>query len=142
LSQIDIADIVGRVVVLDLSSSPVDTFNLHCLAVFDCAACWNVCRSKSEIVWIIQIGKIRYLGASDSGFWSVKRSLPAVCLLRTCKYGNVQGSFSQSTLTVDLKPCLPMIVQLLKISLNRLEVSRCSFRAIGTGTINMTGEER
>jgi hypothetical protein len=35
LGQIDIADVVGRVVVLDLAAGPVDTLDLDRLAVFD-----------------------------------------------------------------------------------------------------------
>lgn len=35
LGQIDVADIVCRIIVLDLTSSPVYTFDLDCLAILD-----------------------------------------------------------------------------------------------------------
>jgi hypothetical protein len=35
LGQIDVADVVGRVIVFDLAAGPVDTLDLDCLAVFD-----------------------------------------------------------------------------------------------------------
>ena len=37
LCQVDVLDVIGAVVVLDLPSSPVETFDLDCLTVFDCA---------------------------------------------------------------------------------------------------------
>lgn len=33
--QIDVADVVCRIIVLDLTASPVYTFDLYCLAVLD-----------------------------------------------------------------------------------------------------------
>ena len=36
LCQVDVLDVVGAVVVLDLPSSPVETFDLDCLAILDC----------------------------------------------------------------------------------------------------------
>lgn len=38
LRQVDVLDVVGAVVVLDLSARPVQTFDLDCLAVLDGAA--------------------------------------------------------------------------------------------------------
>jgi hypothetical protein len=35
LGEVDIADVIGRVVVLDLAAGPVDTLNLDCLSVLD-----------------------------------------------------------------------------------------------------------
>ena len=35
LAQVDVADVVGRVVVFDLAAGPVDTFDFDGLAVFD-----------------------------------------------------------------------------------------------------------
>ena len=37
LGQVDILDIVGGVVVLDLSASPVEAFDFNSLAVLDCS---------------------------------------------------------------------------------------------------------
>ena len=36
LGQIDVADVVGRVVVLDLTTGPVDALDLDCLPILDC----------------------------------------------------------------------------------------------------------
>ena len=41
LSEVHISDIVGRVVILDLSSSPVHTLDLDGLIVLDGAAEWD-----------------------------------------------------------------------------------------------------
>lgn len=35
LGQVDVANIVCRIVVLDLAARPVNTFNLYCLSVLD-----------------------------------------------------------------------------------------------------------
>ena len=35
LGQIDVANVVCRIIVLDLAARPVDTLNLYCLSVLD-----------------------------------------------------------------------------------------------------------
>ena len=35
LGQIDVANVVCRIIVLDLAARPVDTLNLYCLSILD-----------------------------------------------------------------------------------------------------------
>ena len=89
-SEVNVTDIVGRVVVLDLSASPIDAFNFDRLSVFDTVARWNyrICQRESRVF----LGKHMLSGCH-----------------RLCKYGNVAGSSSRSTLTAVLKAVLPMV---------------------------------
>ena len=41
LGQVHVSDVVCRVIVLDLTSSPVDALDLHCLAILDGSGEWN-----------------------------------------------------------------------------------------------------
>lgn len=48
LGQVDVANIVCRIVVLDLAARPIDTLNLYSLSVLDCPGERNCCASAVD----------------------------------------------------------------------------------------------
>ena len=55
--EIDISHIIGRVIVADLSSCPVYTFDLDCLAILDVADGRNLMMLGELLCWRIVLGR-------------------------------------------------------------------------------------
>lgn len=107
LGQVDVLHVVCAVVVADLSTGPVKTFDLDRLAVFDGACewdCWSQYRRRWAGLEVLLSGcHLFYTPVS----FSRKRGRPLTKL--TCRWGCSAASLLRSTLAAYLISDLPML---------------------------------
>jgi hypothetical protein len=110
--EIDIPNVVCRVVIPDLAAGPVDAFNFHSFVVFDGAA-EGYCRRISGRDAFARFEGSYHLDANDS----VDDQLPMganIDYMLTCRHSCSAAGLSKDTLAAQRISCLPIAMQYRK----------------------------